>query len=135
MVTMLGWLRAEAARASCSKRRKRSLSEENAVGRILIATPRSKRASRARYTSPIPPAPSSSTISYGPSLVPEVRAIAHAIIFPGKGLAVGPTVLDGWSTIRKLGAKEVTRISPLGAGPCAPAFSTGTPELINFNFG
>src|SRR6267142_1042424 len=95
MVTMLGWLRAEAARASCSKRRKRSLSEENAAGRILIATLRSKRASRARYTSPIPPAPSSSIISYGPSFVPEGRAIAHGIIFPGKGLAVGPTIL-GW---------------------------------------
>src|ERR1700682_3782026 len=31
--------------------------------------------SRARYTSPIPPAPSDARISYGPSLVPEVRAI------------------------------------------------------------
>src|SRR5712692_92564 len=35
----------------------------------------------------IPPAPSSSIISYGPSFVPEVRAIPHAIIFPRKGLA------------------------------------------------
>src|SRR6266851_2083652 len=54
---------------------------------FLLATLRSRRASLARYTSPIPPAPSSSIISYGPSFVPEVRAIPHAIIFPRKGLA------------------------------------------------
>src|SRR5215475_8943789 len=36
----------------------------------LIATVRSKRVSRARYTSPMPPAPSGAMISYGPSRVP-----------------------------------------------------------------
>jgi hypothetical protein len=41
----------------------------------LIATVRSRRVSRARYTSPMPPAPSGETISYGPSLVPEARGI------------------------------------------------------------
>src|ERR1700693_3725168 len=82
MVTIFGWLRADAERASCSKRCNRSLCAESAEGRILIATLRSRRRSRARYTSPIPPAPSGSMISYGPSLVPEVRAISHVIIFP-----------------------------------------------------
>src|SRR5213080_3722458 len=45
----------------------------NSAGRILIATDRSSRVSRARYTSPIPPAPSGATTSYGPSCVPVDR--------------------------------------------------------------
>ena len=36
--------------------------------------------SRARYTSPIPPTPSSATISYGPSFAPEVRGTVRGII-------------------------------------------------------
>ena len=54
---MLGWLSAPAAWASCSKRRRRSGSAEKETGRTLIATSRFSRSSRARYTSPIPPAP------------------------------------------------------------------------------
>src|SRR6266568_4941713 len=49
--------------------------EERWDARTLIATVQSKRVSRARYTSPMPPAPSGARISYGPSFVPEVRAI------------------------------------------------------------
>src|SRR5262249_5252076 len=41
--------------------------------RTLIATSRLKRSSRARYTSPIPPAPSGERISYGPSRLPIGR--------------------------------------------------------------
>src|SRR5438094_4453410 len=48
------------------------MSLANSAGRILIATARSSRVSRARYTSPIPPAPIGATISYGPRRVPEV---------------------------------------------------------------
>src|SRR4029077_19896643 len=48
---------------------------DSSCGRNLIATVRSRRVSRARYTSPIPPAPSGETISYGPSLLPRARAI------------------------------------------------------------
>src|ERR1700730_431755 len=40
-----------------------------------MATMRSNRVSRARYTSPMPPAPSGDWISYGPSFVPAIRAI------------------------------------------------------------
>src|SRR5262245_25776415 len=40
-----------------------------------MATVRSSLVSLARYTSPIPPAPSCETISYGPSFVPAVIAI------------------------------------------------------------
>lgn len=72
---MFGWLSAAAARASCVKRCRRSPSAEKDDGRTLIATSRPKRGSRARYTSPIPPAPSGAGISYGSSFVPEVSAM------------------------------------------------------------
>lgn len=48
-------------------------------GEILTATVRSSRVSFARYTSPIPPAPQGDRISYGPSRVPELRAILKAL--------------------------------------------------------
>src|SRR6266478_7716766 len=60
--------------ASRSNRCLGAASEENCAGKILIATLRPRRVSRARYTSPIPPAPSGETISYGPSLAPRVSA-------------------------------------------------------------
>src|SRR4029078_2277804 len=74
MVQMLGWLSAEAARAS---RWKRSSVFGDAVipsGRTLIATTRSRRVSLARYTSPIPPTPSGLTISWGARRALEARA-------------------------------------------------------------
>src|SRR5882724_6527238 len=64
--------------ASRSNRCLRSASEENCAGKILIATVRPRRVSRARYTSPIPPAPSGETVSYGPSLIPGTIAIETA---------------------------------------------------------
>src|SRR5438034_3788373 len=91
MVMMLGWLRADAERASCRKRRNRSMSAENAAGRVLIATQRSRRTSLARYTSPMPPAPSGETISYGPSLVPDVRAISARHYVPKQSGAADAT--------------------------------------------
>src|SRR5262245_38931653 len=68
---MFGWFRTPAARASCSKRFRRSASCEKDAGRTLIATSRPRRGSFARYTSPMPPAPRGPAISYGPSRVPE----------------------------------------------------------------
>src|SRR5215468_7027326 len=70
---IFGCVRAAAACASCSKRASRSGSLEKAAGRILIATSRLSRVSRARYTSPIPPAPRGARISYGPRRVPGPR--------------------------------------------------------------
>jgi len=49
--------------ASRSNRCLRTGSAENSAGKIFTATSRPKRVSRARYTSPIPPAPSASRIS------------------------------------------------------------------------
>src|SRR5260370_33434317 len=68
---MLGWFNEEMVRASRSKRSLASGLSARCGGRILMATLRSRRVSRARYTSPIPPAPSGAPISYGPSFVPE----------------------------------------------------------------
>ena len=45
-------------------------SAANAEGRTLMATVRSSRVSRARYTSPMPPAPSRATTSYAPRRAP-----------------------------------------------------------------
>jgi hypothetical protein len=42
-----------------------------------MATVRCSLVSRARYTSPMPPAPSSDWISYGPNFVPGVSATDH----------------------------------------------------------
>src|SRR5215471_3005529 len=71
---MLGWLSEASTCASRRKRAIRSPSSANASGRIFSATSRLSFVSRARYTSPIPPAPSRALTSYGPRLVPRVNA-------------------------------------------------------------
>src|ERR1700678_5876 len=55
-----------------ASRSKRSL---NCASENLIATSRFRRVSRARYTSPIPPAPRNARISYGPSFSPGESGI------------------------------------------------------------
>src|SRR5579859_7909192 len=68
------------------------------AGKILMATSRESRVSFARYTSPMPPAPSEAMISYGPSLVPEVRAIiARHYIRKRSVLQPDRIFLDKWS--------------------------------------
>ena len=61
-VTMAGWLRAATARTSFWKR---TSAAESAAGpgSTLSATSRPRRRSRARYTQPMPPAPSSDITS------------------------------------------------------------------------
>src|SRR5580692_11126010 len=93
---MLGWFSEEIARASRSKRCLASDLSERCAGRILIATVRSRRVSRARYTSPIPPAPKGETISYGPSFVPQVKAIRARHYSPEEARS-DPTIVDGQS--------------------------------------
>ena len=70
IVTMLGWFNEDAARASREKRARRTGSAENRSGRNLIATSRWRSWSRARNTSPMPPAPRRSTMTYRPTAVP-----------------------------------------------------------------
>ena len=87
-VTMLGWFKAEAARASRSSRASRSRSAESSAGRTLTATWRPRRVSSARKTSPIPPEPSGAMTSYGPSRVPGPTGL------PSAGLE-GPLIASG----------------------------------------
>src|SRR5262245_52456459 len=72
---MFGWDSAATARASRWNRDRDSGSFASRSARTLIATSRSSRVSRARYTSPIPPAPSGPRISYGPR-----RELAESVI-------------------------------------------------------
>ena len=58
---MLEWLREASSFASRSKRASRSGSAANAAGSTLMATSRLSFVSVARYTSPMPPAPSGPT--------------------------------------------------------------------------
>ncbi len=60
---MFGWLSEARTLASRSKRAWRSGSSANPAGRNFSATSRPNRVSRARHTSPMPPAPSGATIS------------------------------------------------------------------------
>src|SRR5437762_1017113 len=69
---MLAWESCEMVRASRSKRSFRLGLETKCPERTLMATSRPRRVSRARYTSPMPPAPNCPVISYGPNLVPVV---------------------------------------------------------------
>src|SRR3974390_2409446 len=72
---MLGWLSCDIVRASRSKRAFSSGEASSDELSTLMATVRSRRVSRARYTSPMPPAPSADTTSYGPKRVPATRVI------------------------------------------------------------
>src|SRR5580658_2393392 len=69
-VQMFGWFNEATARASRSKRARRSSRLAICSGNTLTATVRSSLVSRARYTSPMPPAPMGARISYGPTLSP-----------------------------------------------------------------
>src|SRR5687767_2539442 len=75
MAPMFEWLRAASVCASRVKRAIRSGSAVRASGRTLSATSRFSLASRARYTSPMPPAPSSDRISKLPNRVPGDSAM------------------------------------------------------------
>src|SRR5258708_38120586 len=77
MTMMLGWLRAEAERASCSNLCNASRSPALVSGRTLMATSRPSRPARARYTSPIAPEPTGERISYDPRMVPAGRGICY----------------------------------------------------------
>src|SRR5262245_12922307 len=84
MLPMCGWQIDASARASRSNRARRSGFVIHASGRTLIATSRPSAASRARYTSPMPPAPSGATISYTPSFVPAVSGMRGALFLGGR---------------------------------------------------
>src|ERR1700693_552644 len=78
---MWGWESCEIVLASRSKRWRRSSLEVRCSGKTLTATVLSSRVSRARYTSPMPPAPIAERISYGPSLEPAVSVTLPPVSF------------------------------------------------------
>jgi hypothetical protein len=71
--TVFGVVCDPAASVSCAKRLSRSGSLAKCGAMTFIATSRRRRGSRARYTSPMPPAPSSATTSYGPIRLPDFK--------------------------------------------------------------
>src|SRR5438477_6636479 len=72
---MFGWFSDASVWASRVNRTSRSASLAKRSGSTLIATSRLSLVSRARYTSPMPPAPIGATISYGPRRVPAARGM------------------------------------------------------------
>src|SRR2546426_10630719 len=58
-------------------RARRSGSDATDVSRTLMATSRQSFVSRARYTSPMPPAPRGAAISYVPRRVPGASATGN----------------------------------------------------------
>src|SRR5262249_18036348 len=105
IVTMLGWFRDDADRASRSNRFSRSGSADSPAGKTLIATSRPNREPFAPSPSPTPPAPSGASTSYGPSRDPAERLISGtwrqvdqddvrvlAVALEEDGLAVGRDV-------------------------------------------
>src|SRR6266478_8258590 len=82
--------------ASRSKRCLATGSAEILAGKILTATSLPRRVSFARYTSPIPPAPSGATTSYGPSLVPELRAIVARHYTPNRSCPIDANLKARW---------------------------------------
>ena len=97
---MYGWLSAEAARASRSRRETRAGSRASATGSVLRATSRPRRVSRARYTSPMPPAASSEHTSYGPSRAPGSSR--------GRGGCGGPETPAGSVGIRSRASARIS---------------------------
>src|SRR5450755_3171383 len=112
MLTILGWFRAEADFASRMKRSARLALGAESLRRTLMATTRFRRLSRALYTSPMPPTPSGTRISYGPSFVPAVSAIGDGDYSLCSAARSSGCDDHGWL----VGKQEVIRAANL-AGP------------------
>ena len=79
---MCGWLSAASICASRLKRARRSGSNSNALGSTFSATSRRSLLSRARNTSPIPPAPSSAMTRYGPTSAAPMKGAPVLVASP-----------------------------------------------------
>src|SRR3989337_754599 len=85
MVTMLGWLRRPAERASRRKRTRTSpaMAAGSSACSVFSATSRSIIGSTARYTTPIAPRPSSPRMRYRPSVFSaKVRPFLRCGAYP-----------------------------------------------------
>src|SRR5689334_17416119 len=108
---MFGWFNDARTSASRLKRAIRAASLAKVSGNSLMATSRFSLVSRARYTSPIPPAPSADRISYGPICEPAASDIGVLILhqrelctytqIPGNQVRVPlPQIWDGVGGLR-----------------------------------
>lgn len=91
---MCGWFRLATVRASRPNPSRRSRLSAKGPGRTLIAPMRSTRVSRARYTSPIPPAPIAERISYGPG-VGQAKGHLTSLDFAKYNTEIGVSVAIG----------------------------------------
>src|SRR5262249_47074989 len=76
-----------------------------------MATSRPRRGSRARYTSPMPPAPRGPFTSYAPSLVPLGSAMPYTPVLVIVFASTAAGQLFGWRGVYEKGA--VRRNAPL----------------------
>src|SRR5208282_1293201 len=120
-----------AARASCSKRRSRSESAERKDGKTLIATSRPSRESRARYTSPIPPEPSSDLTSYSPSFVPGASVTRSAEDCRKLERTSGLEASRVSTSCRKDGSDEQARSRKAGRSPGASSSAFSSTSRIS----
>ena len=111
IAAMCGWFSDASTSASRWKRASRSGSVASDVGRILTATWRLSRVSVARYTSPMPPAPSGETISYGPRRVPGVRLTTKPAGLYGRARRPGgpPAAVGDGDSLNRLDVRSTTR--------------------------
>src|SRR4051812_27272172 len=112
MEMILGWLSAEAARASRSNLRTRSGSDMASGARTLIATGRPRLICVARYTSPMPPAPSGDRISYKPSLAPLPSAIYAEQLYRGYPMQLVSARIERVAVTRPLAQIGAKRLFP-----------------------
>src|ERR1700747_2918822 len=84
MVQMLGWFKADAARASRWKRSRDCESLAKSSGKNFSATKRPSLVSWALYTTPIPSPPSFSMMRYWPRVSPIIAGFCGGIVSVGK---------------------------------------------------
>src|ERR1700745_2210485 len=84
MVQILGWFKADAARASRWKRSRDCESLAKSSGKNFSATKRPSLVSWALYTTPIPPPPSFSMMRYWPRFSPIMAGFCGGILSAGK---------------------------------------------------
>src|SRR5579863_5309224 len=116
---MLGCASAATAMASLRNLASASGSFARCSGRTLIATSRFKRESRARYTSPMPPAPIAARISYGPSFVPAATTM------------IIKQVYRGWAAFEEWGGAKAVAGQPSRLRSCANLSQKGGKIKVN----
>src|SRR6187455_2638893 len=83
-----------------------------------MATSRLRRVSRAFHTSPMPPAPRAERISYGPSRVPDVRAMELVRI-----IAMGKFSLHPRTHLERPNVQLHSNLTVVGARPRLLSFT------------